>query len=79
MWSLPGPGTETVFPALAGGSLSTVPPRKSQINPDLMEYFYKTYIFNKTNIKIFFLIFASIMYEYPLNLSISLSGGKETK
>ena len=29
MWDLPGPGLEPVFPALAGGFLTTVPPRKS--------------------------------------------------
>ena len=29
MWDLPGPGLETVFPALAGGFFTTVPPGKS--------------------------------------------------
>ena len=29
MWDLPGPGIEPVSPALAGGFLSTAPPRKS--------------------------------------------------
>ena len=29
MWVLPGPGIEPVFPALAGGFLSTTPPGKS--------------------------------------------------
>ena len=29
MWDLPGPGLEPVSPALAGGFLTTVPPRKS--------------------------------------------------
>ena len=29
MWDLPGPGLEPVFPALAGGFLTTVPPGKS--------------------------------------------------
>ena len=29
IWDLPGPGIETVSPALAGGFLSNVPPRKS--------------------------------------------------
>ena len=28
MWDLPGPGTEPVSPALAGGFLTTVPPGK---------------------------------------------------
>ena len=28
MWDLPGPGIEPVFPALAGGFLTTVPPGK---------------------------------------------------
>ena len=28
MWDLPGPGLEPVFPALAGGFLTTVPPGK---------------------------------------------------
>ena len=28
MWDLPGPGLETVSPALAGGFLTTVPPGK---------------------------------------------------
>ena len=30
MWDLPGPGLEPVFPALAGGFLTTVPPGKPQ-------------------------------------------------
>ena len=29
MWDLPGPGLEPVFPALAGGFLTTAPPGKS--------------------------------------------------
>ena len=29
MWDLPGPGLEPVSPALAGGFLTTAPPRKS--------------------------------------------------
>ena len=29
MWDLPGPGLEPVSPVLAGGFLTTVPPRKS--------------------------------------------------
>ena len=29
MWDLPGPGTEPVSPALAGGFLTTAPPGKS--------------------------------------------------
>ena len=29
MWNLPGPGIKPMFPALAGGFLSTVPPGKS--------------------------------------------------
>ena len=29
MWDLPGPGLETVSPALADGFLTTVPPGKS--------------------------------------------------
>ena len=29
MWDLPGPGMEPVSPALAGGVLTTAPPRKS--------------------------------------------------
>ena len=28
MWDLPGPGLEPVFPALAGGFLTTAPPAK---------------------------------------------------
>ena len=32
MWDLPGPRLEPVSPALAGGSLTTAPPGKSQIN-----------------------------------------------
>ena len=28
MWDLPGPGVEPVFPALAGGFLTTGPPGK---------------------------------------------------
>ena len=28
MWDLPGPGLEPMFPALAGGFLTTVPPGK---------------------------------------------------
>ena len=31
MWDLPGPGLEPVSPALAGGFLTTAPPRKSTI------------------------------------------------
>ena len=31
MWNLPGPGIEPGFPALAGGFLTTGPPRKSSI------------------------------------------------
>ena len=30
MWDLAGPGLEPVFPALAGGFLTTAPPGKSQ-------------------------------------------------
>ena len=30
MWDLPGPGLEPMFPALAGGFLTTAPPGKSQ-------------------------------------------------
>ena len=30
MWNLPGPGIETVYPALVGRFLSTVPPGKSR-------------------------------------------------
>ena len=32
MWDLPRPGLEPVSPALAGGSLTTAPPRKPQAN-----------------------------------------------
>ena len=32
MWDLPGPGIESVSPALAGGLLTTVPPGKPSIN-----------------------------------------------
>ena len=31
MWDLPGPGIEPVFPALAGGFLTTAPPGKSPL------------------------------------------------
>ena len=31
MWDLPGPGLEPVYPALAGGFLTTAPPGKSTI------------------------------------------------
>ena len=31
MWDLPRPGPEPVFPALAGGFLTTVPPWKPEI------------------------------------------------
>ena len=31
MWDLPGPGIEPVFPALAGGFLTTAPPGNSLI------------------------------------------------
>ena len=31
MWNLPGPGIEPVYPALAGGFLTTGPPVKSRI------------------------------------------------
>ena len=30
MWDLPGPGLESMSPALAGGFLTTAPPGKSQ-------------------------------------------------
>ena len=30
MWDLPGPGLEPVFPALAGGFITTASPGKSQ-------------------------------------------------
>ena len=32
MWDLPGPGHESVSPALAGRFLTTAPPGKPQIN-----------------------------------------------
>ena len=32
MWDLPGPGLESVFPALAGGFLTTAPPGKSLLH-----------------------------------------------
>ena len=32
MWDLPGPGLEPLFPALAGGFLTTASPGKCQIN-----------------------------------------------
>ena len=35
MWDLPGPGLEPVFPALAGGFLTTVPPGKPA--PDILK------------------------------------------
>ena len=38
MWDLPAPGIEPVFPALAGGFLTTAPPGKSWI---LFSYFCK--------------------------------------
>ena len=44
MWDLPGPGIESVSPALAGGFLTTVPPGKSQssiLNYSI--YFYANY------------------------------------
>lgn len=44
----------------------------------MFDIFFNYIFLIKLYIK-FLLIFASIMYEYPLNLSISLSGGKETK
>ena len=31
MWDLPGPGLELMFPTLAGGFLTTVPPGKPQV------------------------------------------------
>ena len=34
-WDLPGPGIETVSPALAGRFLSTVPPDKSKLKVHL--------------------------------------------
>ena len=37
MWDLPGPGIEPVFPALAGGFLTTAPPRKSEGSPVLLD------------------------------------------
>ena len=36
MWDLPGPGLESMSPALAGGFLTTAPPGKSSL------YFQKT-------------------------------------
>ena len=32
MWDLPGPGLESVSPALAGGFLTTAPPGKPSLN-----------------------------------------------
>ena len=39
MWDLPGPGLEPVFPALAGGFLTTAPPGKSY------KVLYQSYVF----------------------------------
>ena len=38
MWELPGPGIEPVFPALAGGFLTTGPPGKP------LDFFLSTFI-----------------------------------
>ena len=43
MWDLPGPGLETVFPALVGGFLTTVSPGKPLILIFLY-YFYSAEI-----------------------------------
>ena len=39
MWDLPGPGLEPVFPALAGGFLTTVPPGKPVLEHFLNAYY----------------------------------------
>ena len=40
MWNLPGPGTELMSPALAGGFLTTAPPGKSSaLNSFLLHFF----------------------------------------
>ena len=54
MWNLPGPGLETVSPALAGGFLTIAPPGKSQnhyvfvfvfLNLFIYFYFWLCWIF----------------------------------
>ena len=42
MWNLPGSGIETMFPALAGGFLSAVPPGKYSI---YLSIYYTKYLF----------------------------------
>ena len=41
MWGLPGPGLEPMSPALAGGFLTTAPPRKIP----MFEYAFNNYFF----------------------------------
>ena len=40
MWDLPGPGIESVSPALAGGFLTTVPPGKS-LSTDFRNHYWR--------------------------------------
>ena len=42
MWNLPGPEIETMFPVLAGGFLSAVPPGKYSI---YLSIYYTKYLF----------------------------------
>ena len=48
MWDLPGPGLEPMFPALAGGFLTTVPPGKPSVKFLLYDFsaFIDDYIFH---------------------------------
>ena len=76
MWDLPGPGLEPVFPALAGGFLTTVPAGKSH-----------TCLFSVLNIQVQSLAWAtwicvlkndnqiSYLLERRVRLSLSVSSG----
>ena len=43
MWDLPGPGLESVSPAMAGGFLTTVPPGKPDHMVFILEFVNAVY------------------------------------
>ena len=70
MWNLPGPGVKSMFPALAGGFLSTVPPEKSFDVAIISKI--KEITFNLVEIKCVFLhlidfFLVNVFYGKPYN------------
>ena len=57
MWDLPGPGIEPVFPALAGGFLTTAPPGKPAY----------IHLYTYTNV---ITIFSFYLFIFKLNIMI---------